>query len=884
LARLEEYRKKRNFERTPEPAGRQRRTAGGQGGVFVVHKHAARRLHYDLRLEHDGVFESWAVPKGPSLDPGEKRLAVKVEDHPLEYGDFEGVIPAGEYGAGTVMLWDRGRWRAKKRSDGHLDFELEGHKLRGAWTLVRTGNSQGGVRPAKRGVRPAKGGVRPAKRGADNWLLIKRSEGRNRAEPQLHGALPEDASVATGRTMKQIAADRSRVWSRRGEAAAAGSLADPAAVAGAAQARLPEALRPQLATLAATAPQGDDWIHEIKFDGYRIIARIQAGHVRLQSRNGKAWTDRFPEIATLLANLPVDAALLDGEVVAMAPNGTSSFRHLQEALSSGRTNGLSYQVFDLLHLNGFDLTAAAQLDRKRTLASLLEAAGFVGSARVRYTDHITGKGPEFFAHACRLGLEGIVCKRTTARYSEGRNKHWLKVKCKRNEELVVGGFTDPAGSRSGFGALLLGYYQGRQGRRLTYAGRVGTGFSDRQLRALHRRLRALEIAQSPFETPPDRGLHWVKPELVAEVEFTEWTREGLLRHPTFRGLREDRDPQEIRMERAATTPGSGPGTPRKPLAPPPKGSRTAPAKGASAAPDKVAGVRLTNPERVLYPEQGITKLDLAHYYEEIADWILPQLQGRPLSLLRCPQGHNHTCFFQKHPQQTMASHIPRVKIREKSGIKTYLYAQSVADLVALVQAGTLELHVWGSRVDDLERPDIVVFDLDPAPDLAWQELVRTARDLRERLGALGLEAFVRTTGGKGLHVVVPLVPERDWDEVKAFAHGVARGLADDEPRRFTTNMSKARRHGRIFLDYLRNGRGATAIASYSTRAREGAPVAVPLRWNELSGAMTGSRYDIYGLRRRLNSLRADPWQDFDAARRPLTREMLKAVAADRSRR
>jgi bifunctional non-homologous end joining protein LigD len=881
LAPLEEYQKKRDFKRTPEPAGDGKPAAGAASsgdGVFVIHKHAARRLHYDLRLEHDGVLESWAVPKGPSLKPGEKRLAVKVEDHPLEYGDFEGVIPSGEYGAGTVMLWDRGRWRASKRSDGHLDFELEGHKLRGAWTLIRTSGGASG---------------RNGQDKNDNWLLIKRRERRKQPPSELE-ALPEDASVATGRTMEQIAADRSRVWSGRSEnGSAPAALPDPERLAGHVRARMPQSLQPQLATLTDKAPAGDDWIHEIKFDGYRILAHVEDGRVRLASRNGKDWTDRFPEMATLLANLPAAAALIDGEMVAMTSEGVSSFGHLQEALSSGRTAALYYQAFDLLHLDGFDLTAVGQLERKRALARLLETAGFVGSARIRYTDHIAGKGPEFYERACRLRLEGIICKRADARYTPGRNKHWLKVKCTRHEELVVGGYTEPAGARSGFGALLLGFYHEQ---RLTYAGRVGTGFSDRQLRALHRQLRAIEIADPPFDpAPAGRGVHWVKPELVAEVEFTEWTRDGLLRHPTFRGLREDKHPKEIVMERPTQTPAQPART--QPARAKPAGATAAQKKPlraqatpepdaleprVAAAPDRVAGVRLTNPDRVLYPEQGITKLDLARYYEEIADWILPQLRGRPLSLLRCPQGRGQVCFFQKHPQQAMASHIPRVRIREKSGTKTYLYVQTVADLIALVQAGTLELHVWGSRVDDLERPDMVVFDLDPAPELSWAETVRTARDLRDRLGALGLETFVRTTGGKGLHVVTPLTPERDWEDVKAFSHGVARALAQDEPQRFTTNMSKAKRRGRIFLDYLRNGRGATAIASYSTRAREDAPVAVPVRWDELSGALSGDRYNVSNVRRRLTALRGDPWEDFDAARRPITATMLKAVGAQRS--
>ncbi|MFU8815378.1 MAG: DNA ligase D [Pseudomonadales bacterium] len=853
MARLEEYQKKRDFQRTPEPAGR-KRPAKPAGGLFVVHKHAARRLHYDLRLEHEGVLESWAVPKGPSLDPGEKRLAVKVEDHPLEYGDFEGVIPEGEYGAGTVMLWDRGRWRPRQRSDGRLDFELCGHKLNGAWTLTRMTGKAGA--------------------DGDNWLLIKRRERAKRQQATQHATIPEDASVATGRTMEEIAADRSRTWTS-GSPKSAAADADVSALPGAHPAAPPQHPHPQLATLAQAAPAGSEWIHEIKFDGYRILARLDRGGVTLISRNGKDWTGRFPELAVLLGNLPAGSAVLDGEVVALAANGASSFRLLQEALSAGRTAALIYQVFDLLHLDGHDLSTTPQLERKRALANLLERAGFVGAAKVRYTEHLKGKGEQFYRHACRLGLEGIICKRAGARYQPGRNKHWLKVKCTRHEELVVGGYTEPGGARSGFGALLLGFFDGD---RLVYAGKVGTGFSDRQLQRLHARLRDLEVPDSPFAVPPaSRGVHWVEPALVAEVEFTEWTRERLLRHPTFRGLREDKDPREVRKDVIAAPS-------EAPSEAPPAERQPRPQPGAKAAPAQVAGVRLSNPDRILYPEQGLTKLALAHYYEEIADWILPQIRGRPLSLLRCPQGRGKACFFQKHPQQAMGKDIPRVQIREKAGKTTYLHVQSVADLVSLVQAGTLELHVWGSRVDAVEQPDMVVFDLDPAPDLAWTETLRAARELRQRLTDLGLESLVRTTGGKGLHVVTPLMPERSWDEIKAFAHGVARAHAHDDPSRFTINMSKARRQGRIFLDYLRNGRGATAIASYSTRAREGAPVATPIRWDELSGALTSDRYAVGNVRRRLAALRADPWADFETSRRRLTRNMLQAVGAGGSKR
>lgn len=843
MAKLEAYQRKRDFGRTPEPAGLDGHPDGGAAERFVVHKHAARRLHYDLRLEHDGVLESWAVPKGPSLEPGGRRLAVRVEDHPLEYGDFEGVIPEGNYGAGTVMLWDRGRYRTERREAERLDFVLEGERLRGRWTLVRTG-----TRKAEK---------------AENWLLIKRSDrpGPGAAAPPPE--TPAVTSVLSGRTMEQIAAARDRIWSP-----SVPESPDAAGLPGASPAPLPADPRPQLARSADAVPDGEGWLHEIKFDGYRILARIEDGGVRLLSRNGRDWTQRFPEISAELSGLPVTAALLDGEILALGQDGVSRFADLQEALSAGRTAGLRYQAFDLLHLDGVGLTAVALSHRKQLLKGLLEAAGSTPRARLRFTDQIPGHGPAFFERACRLGLEGIVSKRADKGYASGRSDHWRKRKCTHREELLIGGFTEARGTRVGFGALLLGGY--RDGR-LVYAGRVGTGFSDRQLQSLYERLGALEAPSAPFEHPPpsEPGLRWVRPRLVAEVEFAEWTREGLLRHAAFRGLREDKDAEEVLLPPAAWRGQERVGAEERT-----RGPTAAPGAG---RPARVAGVAITNPERVLFPEQGATKLALALYYEEIADWILPLLAHRPLALLRCPQGRAQQCFFQKHPGQAIPRRVPRVELPGRGGSETFLYVDGPADLVALAQSGTLELHPWGSRVEDPERPDLIVFDLDPDEGLRWAEVLRTATGLRERLADLGLASFVRTTGGKGLHLVVPLRPEYGWGPVKAFARGIAEQHARDDPGRLTTNMSKARRAGRVFIDYLRNGRGATAIASYSTRARRGAPVAVPLAWDELSTATRSDRYSIENLARRLGVLTAGPWEGFEEARRPLSARMLEAV-------
>lgn len=850
MERLKEYRRKRDFRRTPEPEGGSESQAEGPGGSYVIHKHAARNLHYDLRLEQDGVLRSWALPKGPGIEPGDRRLAVQVEDHPLEYGEFEGTIPQKEYGGGTMMLWDCGRWMPVKKNNGdQLDFVLEGQKLHGAWTLVRMHGRDD--------------------EDGRNWLLIKRKD-----EPTGSVPPPGDHSVMTGRSMEEIARDE-QSKPERGNAPGKITPPEPAELRGASRKPLPEDFRPKLATLAPKAPSEPGWIHEIKFDGYRIMVRIQNGQSRLISRNGLDWTARFPELAAQLKQMPAEDALIDGEVVALGADGISSFRGLQEALRDGRTGALVYQAFDLLSLNGYDLTRVALVERKQTLARLLAAGGYAANGFVRYTDHLDASGPAFHQQACRLGLEGIIAKRRTEAYQSGRAKDWLKIKCTRQDEFVVGGYTDPAGSRSGFGALLLGANDADG--RLVHVGRVGTGFSGRQLRDLQATLAEREVSRAAFHDPPAaRGVHWVRPELVVDVEFAGWTRDGQLRHASFRGLREDKEPDEVRLAgdgKAAAIPAANGGAPRR-------SSKRSGSGSDSASDNEVEGVKLSHPERILYPDQGVTKLDLARYYAEVQDWILPQLAERPLSLVRCPQGRNKQCFFQKHPGEAIAASVPRVTIQEKEGSSEYLYVRSAADLVALVQAGVLEFHPWGSRVDDLERPDYMVFDLDPGEGVAWSDMQKAATGMRDRLSTLGLTGFLRTTGGKGLHVVVPIKPGEGWAAVKAFAHAVCRQHAHDDPKRFTTDMSKARRKGRIFLDYLRNGRGATAIASYSTRARQGAPVAVPLRWDELNAALRSDRYNTANLRRRLGVLKSDPWEDFEDARRPLSRDMRRILGLE----
>ena len=797
---LDQYRRKRDFRRTPEPQGGHAR---GPGLAYVIQKHAARRLHYDFRLELDGTLKSWAVPKGPSLDPSEKRLAVHVEDHPLDYGSFEGVIPPGQYGAGSVVLWDRGRWVPREDphegyAKGKLKFELIGEKLRGGWTLARMGGRAG--------------------EGGKNWLLLKERDGA--ARPLSEGDVLEE----------------------RPESVAG----DPPA-ADAPHAKLPAKLSPQLATLASEPPAGDEWIHELKYDGYRALCRIEHGRARLFSRSGKEWTKEMAPIAAAAATLPVESAWLDGEVVVLQPDGRTSFQALQNALSTGRADALAYYVFDLPYADGRDLRKVPLHARKQELAALLAQAGAARSL-LRYSDHVDGNGAAFLRHATKLGVEGIVSKRRDAAYESRRTTTWLKVRLLKRQEFVIGGFTDPAGSRTGLGALLLGVYDGRK---LVYVGRVGTGFDDRTLRALRARLEKLEIAESPFESSevaPPKGSHFTRPELVGEVAFTEWTVDGQLRHPTFQGLREDKRAHDVVRERAAVLP--------------PRNQAT-----------QVAGVRLTHPERVLYPEVGVTKLELAQFYESIARWILPHLAGRPLSLLRAPDGLAGEQFFHKHIGKGWPDALRRVKVREGGREVTYAAVDDAAGLVALAQMDVLEIHPWGSRHDQIEHPDRMILDLDPDPDLPWRRIVEAAAHVRVFLHDMGLTSFVKTTGGKGLHVVVPIARRLEWDEVKDFAGGVARVLARRDRDLFTASMSKSARTGKVFVDYVRNARGQTAVAAYSTRARPTAPVSTPLRWDELLAETSADRWTVRNLGRRLAAAKRDPWAGFATLRQGITAEM-----------
>jgi bifunctional non-homologous end joining protein LigD len=868
---LREYHRKRNFAITPEPRGEE---GAGEGRSFCVQKHAATRLHYDFRLEMEGVLRSWAVPKGPSYDPADKRLAMHTEDHPLDYGDFEGVIPEGQYGGGTVLLWDRGTWEPiedphKGYRAGKLKFRLQGEKLRGGWTLVKI-----------RG--------RDARDDEKSWLLIKENDetARPAAEYSVTGERPE--SVATGRSLEEIAADRDAVWeSKPVEPAKAGRwrpkvkpappspTARPtraakrgaikaAEVRGARKGPLPRFLRPELATLVTEPPQGEGWLHEMKFDGYRILARVQGGRATLLSRNGKDWTAQFPSVAAAVHALPVTQAMIDGEVAVLLPNGTTSFQALQNALGQQDQGELVYFAFDLPHLDGYDLTRASLEDRKAALGGLLAGATGV----VRYSAHVVGSGDEFFANACKLSLEGIVSKRRDAPYETGRGRSWLKVKCLRRQEVVIGGFTEPSGSRTGLGALLVGVHE--KGR-LVYVGKVGTGYTDKVLKDLRRRLNALEQPASPFHVRP-KGVgapHWVEPELVAEVAFTEWTGDGKMRHPSFQGLRTDKPAREVVRERATPTEDVAPAEtprPRRSNEPAPKerSRRSAPAGEAT-----LAGVRLTHPDRVLYPAQGLTKRDLADFYASIADWILPHVVGRPLTLVRCPEGLEKECFYMKHSGVWAPPALRRVKIKEKTKTGDYLVVDDLAGLVSLVQMGILEIHTWNSLADSVEEPNRVVFDLDPGPEVPFDKVMAGARLLRGSLRSVGLESFVKTTGGKGLHVVVPLGPGHGWEETFGFTELVASQIVKEDPKTYTDSMPKAGRQAKILIDVLRNNRGSTSVAAYSTRARPEAPVSVPLAWEELQRDLRPDQFTVENLPRRLSSLKGDPWARYFTLRQRL---------------
>ena len=918
---LQVYRQKRKFNVTQEPRGRAVKGRGkDRDHRFVVQKHAARRLHYDFRLELDGVMKSWAVTRGPSLVPGEKRLAVHVEDHPIEYNSFEGTIPQGAYGGGTVMIWDRGQWYPegdphKSYAKGHLDFALQGEKLSGRWHLVRMSKRRGETK--------------------EPWLLIKARDEAARGPGDPDILEQEPLSAVTGRSMDEIAAGKGgkRVWhSNRGVAENAkagasdadasiqppipppqgegrrrrrpggGRVESRAATPDAALDRvskmpgrkgpLPDFVPPSLALLRDEPPSGEGWVHEIKFDGYRMQARLDRGKVRLLTRKGLDWTERFPNVAAAVAALPVRAALIDGEIVVEDGRGVASFTALQTALKENAQDAFVYYVFDLLHLDGRDLSGLPLTERKAALERLV---GKSQSGTIRLSEHLADAGKKVLQHACAMGLEGIVSKRADARYRSGRSDIFIKVKCANDQELVVGGYSPSTALASAIGALVVGYYDNG---RLVYAGRVGTGYTRVLARDLWKRLHAIERDKPPFDSIPReearrRDTRWVEPQMVIETELRGWTADGLVRQAAFKGIREDKPAREVVREVAAdaASKGSASRTTARKRAPrqasaaarretpgtgaPSRSAKAAVARGTDTA--STASVRFTHPERVYWPDVGVTKRELADYYGTVWRLMAPHVVGRPLALVRCPDGTAGECFFQKHASAGLTEqHLKTVIDRNKRQI---IAIEDLDGLFSLVQAGVLEVHVRGSCLDRLDLCDRIVFDLDPGPGIAWREVVAAAREVRERLAAIALQSFVKLTGGKGLHVVLPIAAV-DWDSAKEFAQAVALAMATDAPERYVVKITKSLRTNKILVDYFRNSLEQTSVAAYSTRAREGAPVSVPVAWEELARTKAGNQYTVRNLAKRLAGLKADAWADLPRVQQKLP-DLRKLAAGHR---
>ena len=866
------YRAKRDFSRTAEPSGKAS-VASSPRLRFVVQKHDATRLHFDFRLELDGVFKSWAVTRGPSLDPAVKRLAVEVEDHPLDYGDFEGTIPEGQYGGGTVQLWDRGTWTPvgdphDGLRKGDLKFDLDGERLHGSWVLVRMRHDREG------------------KKGRNNWLLIKHRDAAAR-EGGADDLLEEETSVASGRTLKQIALGTGRaptpfmtgrkrgagaVWnsSRKGGgdgAAIPESKAQPRKAK-----KMPAFVEPQLCKLVERAPPGAGWGHEVKFDGYRLQLRVEDGKARLRTRKGLDWTDRFAAIAAAAKGLP--DCLLDGEAVALDSHGAPDFAALQAALSEGRSDRLVFFVFDILFAEGEDLRPLPLRERKARLQALLD--GLRGKhPALRFVEHFETAGDAVLESACRMHLEGIVSKQLDSPYRSGRGGSWVKAKCRAGHEVVIGGWTaDGKRLRS----LLAGVHRGEgKDRKLVYVGRVGTGFGEKVLRTLVPRLRQVESKASPFAAGAgprkEAGLHWARPDLVAEIEFAGWTGDGNVRQASFKGLRGDKPADEVEAEKAVPA--------RKArvvkVAPLAKGGTG----GHAGGPAVVMGVSISHPDKPLWPGERppVTKLELARYFEAVGDWMIEHLRGRPCSLVRTPDGiEGEQHFFQRHAAPGTSHLIEQVKVRGDR--KPYLQIDRVEGLVAAAQSGATELHPWNCQPGEPELPGRLVFDLDPAPDVGFDAVIVGALELRKRLEKLGLETFCKTTGGKGLHVVTPLADDPDspdWEAAKSFAREVCRRLADDQPDRYLLSMAKKDRGGRIFLDYLRNDRTSTAVAPLSPRARPGATVSMPIAWTQVKKGLDPKRYTLRTAPALLR--RAKPWSTYARSATPLRRAIERLLKA-----
>jgi bifunctional non-homologous end joining protein LigD len=871
---LARYRSMRDFHVTAEPSGdSSAKNVKRVGLPFCIQKHAASHLHYDFRLGWNGVLKSWACAKGPSYFTGDKRLAVQVEDHPMEYGGFEGIIPGGQYGGGTVMLWDQGTWEPQVGHtdvdaglrDGSLKFVMHGTKMKGKWALIRMGGKAANERKP-------------------NWLLIKEHDEFERKQDDPPVTEEEPNSVVTGRTIEEIARNEDHVWNSKDTAKggkawfrqeskngaprkqataqalkARSSAAFDAKLRDLPREKQPEFVAPQLALLAAKPPSEAGWLHELKLDGYRMQARKDGSGVQMLTRTGLDWTQRVRTVANEVAKLAVDKVTLDGEVVVLSANGTTNFADLQASFQEGAKNVLTFFCFDLLHVEGRNVRELPLKERKALLGDVLQGAD---DDVLRVSEHLETNGEVMFHKACEFHAEGIVSKKATAKYSPGRSSDWLKMKCLHEQEFVVGGYTLPSNGIRGVGALLLGYYKSGE---LIYAGRTGTGFTQKTHKILRDKLEALEQKPSPFARVPadaKRDAIWVKPELVVQVRFATWTADDLVRQAAFLGVREDKAAKEVVREDASTAP-----TPKKA-----KREVTASHKTDLPATKAVvkeeterAPVRLTHPEKVLDVQSGMTKQMLADYYWAVAKWMLPHVADRPVSLVRCPEGSGSPCFFQKHVSHMLPPGIGSVEIADKKGkVEPYITLNTAEALAGLAQIGVLEVHPWGSRNEDLERADRLIFDLDPDESLAWKVLAEAALEVRSRLKKIGLESFIKTTGGKGLHVVAPIQPELEWPAIKEFAHSFVSAMEKANPALYLTKMTKSDRKGKIYLDYLRNERGATSVAAYSPRARAGAPVSMPLSWSELKDERPVFRVAEFAEWR--DRLKKDPWKGLGAVK------------------
>ena len=871
---LDDYNRMRDFSATSEPAAVKRsgkKAAKDHALQFCIQKHDASHLHYDFRLELDGALKSWAVPKGPSLDPKVKRLAIHVEDHPLEYATFEGTIPEGHYGAGDVIVWDRGVWiplddPAKAYAKGRLKFELQGEKLGGLWNLVRT------HMPGKQ----------------EQWFLIKHQDSAARPDSEYDVVAAQPDSVLSDRTIleKKHGAEKPKPIKK---VPAKARKEKSAQLTGARKAKLPELLKPELATLVESAP-GGEWSYEIKFDGYRVMARIDHDEVRLFTRNGHDWTHKLPAQARALAALDLESAWLDGEMVVANEQGVPDFQALQNAFDSGRSGSIVYYLFDLPYLNGVDLREVPVEERRAALAIVLKPNQ---NPLLRFSDAF-GESPEALLNsACEMKMEGLIGKRLGSPYVSRRTSDWIKLKCKHRQEFIVVGFTDPKGTRSAFGALLLGLHD-RDSGELRYAGKVGTGFNEATLKRIYEQLKPLQTKKPSVVNPPSgfeaKGVHWLKPTLLAEVAFAEMTKDGSVRHAVFHGLRDDKPAEEITVElpKTVNTSASNTTTPKtgaaksvakrksaaeKPDTADPKTARS------TVAPSQIGlasgKIRITHPERVIDASSGTTKMQLAEYYANIAEWILPQLKDRPVALVRAPDGIAGELFFQKNAERLAIPGIVTLD-KELTGQPVMIINNAKA-LIGAVQMSTVELHTWNATSVDLDKPDRFVLDLDPDPALPWKSMIEATRLTLTVLDELGLKAFLKTSGGKGIHLIVPLTRKHGWDEVKDFSHAIVSHMAKLMPDRFSAVSGPKNRVGRIFIDYLRNGLGATTICAYAVRTREGLPVSVPIFREEVAELKGGNQWNVHNVHERLADIGDEPWADLKKTRQTITADMRRRV-------